>query len=302
MAGFLIFAMASAALLFIVLSATVNALFLSSIGRTPVEVALLAALSIAADVAKAGLPVVAVRAALVRAWGHLIAATLMLSLVIMLSLASGIGFAALTRNAATSVREAKAQQVVTWRRDLIELDVQLQSLAPGRSVAIVDALLDGLRVDRRWAATKGCTEIISTQGRVFCTEAASLNSERAQAVERARLEMLRHTLRGRLATLSDITVAESDPQSSAIGAVLGIDGALPRLVLSVFLAIVIETGSVLLVFLTLGPALAGWRAPGDVAAPAPEPANIPQIGDVARWQRDHGAAKVTPGWPRDHAR
>lgn len=302
MAGFLTFAMASAALLFIVLSATVNALFLSSIGRTPVEIALLAALSIAADVAKAGLPVVAVRAALVRAWGHLIAATLMLALVVMLSLASGIGFAALTRNAATSVREAKAQQVATWRRDLVELDAQLQRLSPGRSVPVVDALVDGLRVDRRWAATKGCTEVISTQGRVFCTEVANLNSERAQAVERARLEMLRHALRERLATLSEVAVTESDPQSSAIGAVLGIDGALPRRVLSVFLAIVIETGSVLLVFLTLGPALAGWRPPGDGPIAPPQPANIPQANDVARWQRSQGIAKVSSDWLGSHAR
>ncbi len=302
MAGILTFAMASAALLFIVLSATVNALFLSSIGRTPVEIALLAALSIAADVAKAGLPVVAVRAALVRAWGHLIAATLMLALVVMLSLASGIGFAALTRNAATSVREAKAQQVATWRRDLIELDAQLQRLSPGRSVSIVDALVDGLRVDRRWAATKGCTEIISAQGRVFCTEVASLKSERAQAVERERLEILRHGLRERLATLSEIPVAESDPQSSAIGSVFGIDGALPRRILSVYLAIVIETGSVLLVFLTLGPALAGWRPPGDGPIAPPQPANIPQANDVARWQRSQGIAKVSSDWLGSHAR
>ncbi|MBX9924953.1 MAG: hypothetical protein K2Y05_01220 [Hyphomicrobiaceae bacterium] len=302
MAGFLTFAMASAALLFIALSATVNALFLSSIGRTPVEVALLAALSIAADVAKAGLPVVAVRAAMVRAWGHLVAATLMLALVVMLSLASGIGFAALTRNAATSAREAKAQQVITWRRDLFELDVQLQRLAPGRSVAIVDALLDGLRVDRRWSATKGCTEITSAQARLLCTEVASLNTERVQSVEQARLETLRSTLRQRLATHSEGTIADSDPQSSAIGAVLGIDSATPRRVLSVFLAIVIETGSVLLVFLTLGPALAGWRPPGDGPITPPQPANIPQANDVARWQRSQGKAKVSSDWLGAHAR
>lgn len=157
MAGILTFAMASAALLFIVLSATVNALFLSSIGRTPVEIALLAALSIAADVAKAGLPVVTVRAALVRAWGHLIAATLMLALVVMLSLASGIGFAALTRNAATSVREAKAQQVATWRRDLIELDAQLQRLSPGRSICC-ELVADGVPLDACGCCCCGCVQ------------------------------------------------------------------------------------------------------------------------------------------------
>jgi hypothetical protein len=299
MAQLLTFAMASAALLFIVLSATANALFLSSIGRTPIEITLLAALSIASDVAKAGLPVVAFRAALVRAWAHLGAAVLMLILVVALSLASGIGFAALTRNSVTTSRELHAQNVAALRLDLAALDVQLHRLAPSRSTSIVDALLDGLRIDRRWAATKGCTEVASSQGRMFCMEIANLNAERAQFIEQARLEALRHALRERLATLSEGAVADSDPQSSAISALLGIDSALPRRVISVFLAIVIETGSVLLVFLTLGPALAGWRASGDELAP--EPANIPQINDVARWQREHGAGRISSGWPRDHA-
>ena len=302
MAVFLTFAMASAALLFVALSATINALFLSSLGRTAVEVTLLAALSIAADVAKAGLPVLVVRAALVRAWGHLSAATLMLALVIALSLASGIGFAALTRSAATSARETKSEQIATLRRDLLETDQQLQRLPESRSASIIDAMLDGLRIDRRWAATKSCTEITVTQGRLFCADFVILKSERAQAVERDRLKMLRNALREKLATLSDGASRDIDPQSSAIGTLLGVDGAAPRRVLSVFLAIVIETGSVLLVFLTVGPALAGWQPPGDIPESAPEPANIPQVNDVARWQRSHGIAKVPSDWPGSHAR
>ena len=273
MAAFLTFAMASAAFLFVVLSATVNALFLSSLGRTAVEVTLLAALSIAADVAKAGLPVVVVRAALVRAWGHLAAATLMLALVIALSLASGVGFAALTRSTATSARETKAEHVAALRRDLLETDRQLQRLPEIRPASVIDAMLEGLRIDRRWAATKSCTDVAGTQGRLFCSELMDLKSERAQAAEHDRLVTLRHALREKLAVLGDGLGNEADPQSVAIGILLGVDGASPRRVLSVFLAIVIETGSVLLVFLTLGPALAGWRPPGDIVEhQAPEPA------------------------------
>ena len=224
MAAFLTFAMASAALLFVVLSATVNALFLSSLGRTAIEVTLLAALSIAADVAKAGLPVVVVRAALARAWGHLTAATLMLALVIALSLASGVGFAALTRSTATSARETKAEQVAVLRRDIVETDRQLQRLPEARPASVIDAILDGLRIDRRWAATKSCTEITATQGRLVCTDFLNLKSERAQAVEHDRLETLRHALRDKLATLGDGASSEADPHSVAIGTLLGVAG------------------------------------------------------------------------------
>ncbi len=294
--------MALAALLFVALSATVNALFLSSLGRTPVEISLLAALSIAADVAKAGLPVVVVRAIVARAWGHLMAATLMLAMVVALSLASGIGFAALTRSGANSARETRAEQIATVRRDLLVTDRHLQRMPETRAIAIVDAMLEGLRIDRRWVATKGCTEVSTTQGRLFCTEVTIVNSERAQAAEHAKFESIRNALRDKLVTLSDGGAGEADPQSSAIGAVLGVDGATPRRVLSVFLAIVIETGSVLLVFLTLGPALAGWRPPGDGPIAPPQPANIPQANDVARWQRSQGIAKVSSDWLGSHAR
>lgn len=302
MSGFLTLVMAMAALLFVALSAAVNALFLSSLGRTPMEVGLLAALSIAADVAKAGLPVVVVRALTVRAWGHLISAALMLALVVTLSLASGVGFASLTRSAATSAREARAEQIGIVRRDILETEAQLQRLPPTRPASIIDTMLDGLRIERRWLATKACTEITSVQGRLFCIEMMSLNSERAQAVERARLEALRIVLREKFALLNDGMVSEIDPQSSAIGAVLGVDAATPRRALSVFLAIVIETGSVLLVFLTIGPALAGWQPPGGKPNSLPAPANIPQVNDVTRWQRSQGVAKISSDWLADHAR
>lgn len=302
MARLLTILIATAALLFVALSATINALFLSSLGRTPVEVSVLAALSIGADVAKAGLPIVAVRAAIVRAWGHLIASSLMLVLVVVLSLASGVGFASITRSAATSAREVRAEQIATVRRDLLETEAKLDRLPAARAVAVVDTLLEGLRIDRRWLATKACTDVTSPQGRLICTDITNLNSERAQAVERARLEGLRAALRERQTALSDGLGGEIDPQSSAVGALLGVDGATPRRALSVFLAIVIEAGSVLLIFLLMGPALAGWRPPEEIPPPAPLPAVIPQARDVARWQQGQAKARVATEALGSHAR
>jgi hypothetical protein len=89
-----------AALMFIAVSAIMNALFLSSLGRTPLEVGLLAAVSLASDISKAVLPVLMVRAVWLRAWGNAAAAALLLMGVVALSLASGTGFALMrTRNA-----------------------------------------------------------------------------------------------------------------------------------------------------------------------------------------------------------
>ena len=73
-----------AALLFIGVSATMNALFLSSLGRTSLEVGLLAAVSIASDISKAVLPVLMLRSVLLRAWGNVAAAALLLLGVVAL--------------------------------------------------------------------------------------------------------------------------------------------------------------------------------------------------------------------------
>ena len=74
-------AMLLAAMLFIMVSATMNAIFLSSLGRTAIECALFAIISVAADIVKAVLPVLIMRAVMLRAWGQCLAAVMMLSVV-----------------------------------------------------------------------------------------------------------------------------------------------------------------------------------------------------------------------------
>ena len=282
--------MAFAALLFVALSATINALFLSSLGRTVIEASLLAALSVGADIAKAGLPIIAVRAVALRAWGHLVAALIMLSLVMALSLASGIGFAAVTRNAAGAANDARAERLAVLRRDAIEIDARLQQLRAPRPLAVIEADLDGLRIDRRWMATRACTDVTLQESRTYCGTAMALQSERASAIELARLEVTRTALRDQINALSAGS-HETDPQSAAIAVLIGVDGAAPRRVVSVFLALVIEAGSVLLIFLSLGPTLSDWKPPGRPSDVPVQPAKIPMTSDVARWQRRQAVAK-----------
>ena len=104
-------AIAGSALIFIAVSAAMNAVFLSSLGQTTMETSLLAAVSLSADMAKAVLPVLVVRALFLRAWWHLALSSGMLGLLVALSLTSGTGFAALTRNAATANRVAHTDRI-----------------------------------------------------------------------------------------------------------------------------------------------------------------------------------------------
>lgn len=282
---------ATAAALFIALSATMNALFLSSLGRTATEASILASLSVAADMTKAVLPVVVVRAIVLRAWGQLAGASLMLGIVIALSLASGIGFAALTRGAATAARQADADMRSSTQLQLRDLDARLEQLPHGRTVGVLDIELARVMLDRRWTSSNFCAVGAGATVRQFCDEVLRLKSERAAAHDRSALMTEQSALWARLASMSS-SAGDSDPQASAVADVLGIDTSRLRRGLSVALAVTIELGSVILVLLLNGSALLRWRDP---ERPSSEPSavTLPHSKDVSQWHRRRNPARFT---------
>ena len=161
---------AGAALLFIAVSAIMNALFLSSLGRTPVEVGLLAAVSVAADLVKAVLPVLILRAIIARAWAHLVIASMMLAVVAALSLASGAGFAAVTRNSAVTLRVSQANTLAARQTELRDIEVGIAGLPQTRQTGVIETDIAAQTIDRRWALSKSCTDITTASVRKFCTE------------------------------------------------------------------------------------------------------------------------------------
>ncbi len=290
---------AIAAALFIALSATMNALFLSSLGRTATEACILAMLSIAADVTKAVLPVVVIRAIVLRAWGQLAGAALMLGIVIALSLASGIGFAALTRGAATAARQADADVRSSAQLQLRDLDSRLEQLPHGRSVGVLDVEIARMMLDRHWSSSNFCVVVAGATVRQFCSEVLRLKSERAAANDRLALMMERAALSTRLAGISSIA-GESDPQAAAVADVLGIDTARLRRGLSVALAVTIELGSVILVLLLNGSALPRWRDPERPSEPGT--VSLPHSKDVSQWHRRRNPARFVPDGSANDAR
>lgn len=279
---------AGAAALFIALSATMNALFLSSLGRTTSEASILAALSVAADVTKAVLPVVVVRAIVLRAWGQVAGASLMLGIVITLSLASGIGFAALTRGAVTAARQADTEARFSAQRQLRDIDARLAQLPHGRTVGVLDVEIARTTLDRFWTSSNSCTVVAGVAVRQFCAEVLRLQSERAAAQDRTALMAERNTLAAQLASLPSGSV-ESDPQAMAVADVLGVDTSRLRRGLSVALAVTVELGSVILVLLLNGSALLRWQDPQRPTEPST--AILPHSKDVNQWHRRRSTAR-----------
>lgn len=291
-----------AALLFIAVSATMNALFLSSLGRSSVEVGLLAALSIAVDMVKAVLPMLIVRAVIVRAWSHCAIASVMLMVVVALSLASGTGFAALTRNAGVTTRDAQGYELAARQKDLREIETGIDGLAPSRPTAVVEADIAGKIIDRWWTWSKYCTDVSGASARKFCSGLSILKSELALAISRDQLTAKRSDTRARIDILQLAGAGgDSDPQATAIASLLGVDKSTPRLVLPVSIAVVLELGSVILVLLFAGPTLNGWREAGTAPKPAPVPAQLPASADRIHWQRQRNKAIVAANRDGCHA-
>lgn len=277
----------TAALLFIGVSATMNALFLSSLGRTAIETGLLICVSLTADMTKAVLPVALLRALVVRAWGEASVALIMLVCVTALSLASGTGFAALTREAATGARAVKTERATAQRAHIQRLEARLAASQALRSTAAMEVDVSAAMLDRRWRSSNGCASPASQTLRAFCTETLKLKSALADARERDRLDAELQAARTTLDTLQrGDTGNDSDPQATAIAALFGIDRAWPRVVLVSSLTIILELGSICLVLLASGSALRA--APSSQAAPTAPlmPAEIPGQADRTFWHRE----------------
>jgi len=292
-----------AALLFIAVSGAMNAHFLSSLGRTPLEAGMLGAVSIASDAAKVALPVVMMRALALRAWVHAFAAALMLVAVVGLSLASGTGFAASTRSSIVSEREAHAGRIAARQRDLADLEQRMKTLAPSRPEAVIEAELTGKRVDRQWQATTGCTSPTTQAARVFCSEVFRLRTELETAKARTVLASQRREAAIALEAMQrGAPSGESDPQAAVIAELFGVDRKLPRVVLASWTAVILELGSVIMVLLAAGPAIGGWREPGIPESAPPVPAEIPVQPDRLHWRRQRSGMTfgTTTGRIGDH--
>lgn len=300
-----------AAALFLVVSAVMNCLFLSSLGRNEIEAYLFGAISIAADMAKAVLPVLVAKALALRLWDRAALAGVMLMAVMGLSLVSGLGFAAMTREDVVAQRSTRSGERQALLSDLARLEPRLGALSAAREAAVVEADLATLSVNRRYAASKGCAAIEGTAAREFCSEVMKLRGELSTAQERQKLIEERDQLRGKLAALpATASQGSVDPQSSSLAGLLGMPERVVRGGLTFGLAVVLELGSVILVLIASAPLVARKpkrRAPSKLKEQAVStiPAVLPVQPDRQKWHRDRakriggglngGAARVEDG-------
>ncbi|MBU1210175.1 MAG: hypothetical protein KJ587_02755 [Alphaproteobacteria bacterium] len=243
----------AAALVMAGVSAAMNYLFLSSLGKTPIEAQVLGAASSAADLLKCLLPFFI-------AWSwrarRVVAAASGAALFMFFSgfsLLSAIGFAADTRGQVTEGRAAMRAAYEGMQRDLSAAERRLAALPAHRPAGVTAEDIRAHQQHRRWQSTKGCTDATETASRVFCAAFFALRSELAAGEERARLENQMAELKNKAQQLRDAGAGQAvDPQVSLLARIFAAEQDRVRLALIIVIALLVETGSSLGLYLASG--------------------------------------------------
>lgn len=242
-----------AALVMCAVSAVMNYLFMASLGKTPFEGQVLGAASAAADVLKALLPFF-----IAWSWaaGRMLAAvsgTLAFLFFAGFSLLSAIGFAADNRGTLVDDREGISHEYSRVHQSIRDAEIRRRSLPPHRPAAVVTEEIGALRQNRRWSATKECANATESESRAFCADYFRLRGELAAATEAERLSAQIASLQSETLKLRENGARQdSDPQVSLLSRITGREPEPLRLALIIAVALLVEIGASLGLFLASG--------------------------------------------------
>lgn len=252
-------------------SGAMNYLFMASLGKTPLEGQVLGAASAAADVLKALLPFFIAWSWAAKRRVAAVSGTLAFLFFAGFSLLSAIGFAADNRGTLVDGREGISQAYTRVQRSLGEAETRRNALPTHRPATVVTEEIGAHRQNRRWNATKECANATEGESRAFCAEYFRLRAELAAAQESQRLSDQIATLQAESATLRENGAGQdSDPQTSLLSRITGQKSEPVRLALTIAVALLVEIGASLGLFLASGhlarPVLAASALPAEMAA------------------------------------
>jgi hypothetical protein len=260
-----------------------------SLGKTELDGQIYGAASAAADCFKALVPFFFFAAVRNKMWSQAAASAVVWVVVTGYSLTSALGHAALNRFDTAGQRAADSQSYKDLRADLKRAQDQLSWVPQHRPASTVQSDIDGLKNQRAWTNTKGCTEVAGKFNRDFCQQFHMLTAELASARQADKLEVRIAEISAKISGKSGTSAsAEADPQAAVLAklaAALGYSLKTEEVqtALTVFVAILLEVGSGFGMYV----AFATWRL-YDQQAP-----QMPRV-QVARRTDDAIVAEPAP--------
>lgn len=229
-----------AALMAIAASMGMNWTFWTAQGVDQDTSRVLGAVSVMVDIFKATLPLVIAWAWVERMRVGAAIASVLFCGCLIFSIISAIGFASWLRGTVTESRESVSRRYTVASGELGETDQGIVGLA-ARPMAVVQALIERAKQDRRWTSTDGCKAARSESSRSYCVGVGDLSIELAAAEEREKLQMRRTALRSEIAGLIGSGARlDSDLQAGILSRIFGVRLTRVQNVLVVLVAVIVE--------------------------------------------------------------
>lgn len=274
-----------AAAVLLAVSAAMNWRFGYSLGKTEMDGMIYGAASAAADCFKALAPFFFFAAIRNRMWSQALASAMVWVVVLAYSLTSALGHAALNRFDTAGQRAAHAESYKDLRADLKRAEEQLGWIPQHRPALAVQAEIDGLKTNKAYGWSNGCTDIKGKTSRDVCQQLHGLSSELASAQQAEVLGGRIATIKEKLANangngVSGSVMSDADPQAAVLSKLaafvgFGIKVEDMQTALTIFVALLLEVGSGLGMYV----AFATWRL-HDRNAPS-VPHMTPAVATVA---------------------
>jgi hypothetical protein len=259
-----------AASILLAVSAAMNYRFGFSLGKTAVDGQIYGLASAAADCFKALVPFFFFAALRNRMWSQALAAALVWTVVTGYSMTSALGHAALNRLDTSGKRAVEAATYADLRADSKRAQEQLSWIPQHRPAETVQSDINGLKDQRAWTVTSGCSDVTGRANREFCQQFHKLSAELGSALEAQKLETRIAEIGSRLAnTAGGTAMAEADPQASVLAKLSGLNVGLVQTGLTLFVALLIEIGSGFGMYV----AFAHWRLYGEREPRLPAPSS-----------------------------
>lgn len=242
-----------AAVVMIVVSGSMNFLFMRSLAATEVEGYVLGGASAAADVLKASLPWFIAIAYRSRRYVFTVIAALAFAGFSLFSLVSALGFAADARGVLAGSREAADNELKRLENNADRLRGNIVALGEVRPTNVILSEMAVLKQDRRFSTSSACTGATGRTSREFCAHFFKVDADRQRALESARVKDRLATIDRKISDLEARGAGrEADHQVAVLAMLLNKERDTIRNGLVVAVAILVELGSGLGLWLALG--------------------------------------------------
>lgn len=166
------------------------------------------------------------------------------------SLISAIGYSAENRAAVSGSKEAITATYQDAKNELESAREKRKLLGAVQPVSSVASRLEAMKQHKRWNSTKGCTDATATASREFCTKYFEIKGTMGAAVEVGRLDKKIDVLQAEINRLRKAGAGgDSDPQLGILKTLSGLEMGTVKTSIVTFIAILIEIGSSLGLFL-----------------------------------------------------